>query len=114
MSRVLLKCVDPYRRDALEETARLALNFVTVTHGPGYPNFKACRDLTVHISWTALEQGCHLPDVAQELLEAVQAHGVKVQRVLDPEAEISPEWRDWWGGLPEAEEDEDALVLEMR
>lgn len=114
VTRVLLKCVDPSRRDALEETARLALSFVTVTCGPGFPDFKASRDLAIHLTEVALRKGCHLPDVAQELLEAVQAHGVSILRGSEPGGEITPEWKDWWKTLPEAPEEEYSLVLEIR
>ena len=114
MSRVLLQCLDPERRDALEETARLALHFVTVTSGPGFPNFRASRDLAVRLSAVALIHGCHLPDMAQELLEAVEAHGIKIARVSRPSDEISPEWAQWWEELPEAAEEEFERVLEIR
>ena len=114
MSRVLIRCLDPERRDALEETARLALNFVTVTTGPGYSDFKVSRDVKVHLSEFALRHGCHLPDTAQELLEAVQAHGVKIFRVSSTDDEPTSEWAHWWEDLPEATDLESDIVLEIR
>jgi hypothetical protein len=114
VSRVLVCCLEPERRDALEETARLALNFVTVTTGPGYSDFKASRDIKVHLSAVALRRGCHLPDMAQELLEAVQAHGIEILRAAQPEGEITPEWAQWWEELPQVDEEEFELVLEIR
>ncbi|MFA5508262.1 MAG: hypothetical protein WC314_06630 [Vulcanimicrobiota bacterium] len=114
MKRVVLKCLEPNCRDALESTARLALTFVTVTTGPGFSDFRAERDLQVHLSALALKDGCHLPDLAQELLEAVQAYGIVVQRAADEE--VPPEWADWWKELAPIEEaeGEDPLVLEIR
>ena len=112
--RVVVKCLEPVCRDALEDTARLALTFVTVTTGPGYSDFKASRDLEVHLSPAALKEGCHLPDLAQELMEAVQAYGVRVFRIKS-EIEVSSEWADWWSSLPEVEEgDEDKVSVEIR
>ena len=114
MSRFLIACLNPERRDALEETARLALNFITVAAGPGYSELKASRDVKVHLSPVALRQGCHLPDMAQELLEAVQAHGVEILKVSEPTADIAPEWCEWWEELPLVSEDEFKTVLEIR
>ena len=112
--RVVVKCLEPVCRDALEDTARLALTFVTVTTSPGYSDFKASRDLEVHLSPAALKDGCHLPDLAQELMEAVQAYGVRVCRVKSG-ADISSEWADWWSRLPQVEEnDEEILSVEIR
>jgi hypothetical protein len=106
--------VDPVCRDALEDTARLALTFVTVTTSPGYSDFKSSRDLEVHLSSEALKNGCHLPDLAQELLEAVQAYGVRVLRT-ESEVEVSSEWAEWWSRLPEVgEKEEDEFSLEIR
>ena len=112
--KVVVKCLEPVSRDALEDTARLALTFVTVTTGPGYSDFKASRDLEVHLSSKALKDGCHLPDLAQELMEAVQAYGIRIYRIVAG-TEVSSEWADWWSRLPEAaEKDGDGLSLEIR
>ncbi|MCA9781446.1 MAG: hypothetical protein KC800_32235 [Candidatus Eremiobacteraeota bacterium] len=112
--RVAIKCLTPVCRDALEDAARLALTFVTVTTTPGYSDFKASRDLELHLSARALKDGCHLPDLAQELMEAVQAYGIPVFRT-EAEGEVSPEWSDWWNRLPEVEgSDEFELSLEIR
>jgi hypothetical protein len=110
----LVCCLDPQRRDALEETARLALNFVTVTKGPGYSDFEVGRDIKVHLSELALKNGCYLPDSAQELLEGAQAHGVEILRVSDSDVEMSPEWESWWKSLAQATDDEFQIVLEIR
>lgn len=114
MKRVLLRCLEPDCRDALEETARLALTYITVTTTPGYSEFQAGRDLQVHLSAQALSDGCHLPEMAHDLLEALQAHGVVVARVADFEAELSEEWQDWWSELNEAAEFPADLVLDIK
>lgn len=112
--KVVVKCLKPVSRDALEDTARLALTFVTVTTGPGYSNFRASQNLEVHLSSAALKNGCHLPDLSQELMEAVQAYGIRILRIKG-ETEVSSEWAEWWNELPEVEEnEEDELSLEIR
>ena len=100
MSRtVAVRCVAPERRDALEEVARLALTFVTLSLGPEAPDFHCVGGLEVHISPSALIEGCHLPDTAQELLEAVQAFGVKIKKTCADTKVAAPEWQDWWSKL---------------
>ena len=114
MRRVLISCLEPQRRDALEETARLALTFVTVTTAPGYPDFKPSSNLEVHLSALALKLGCHLPDIAQDLLEAVQAFGIPIKRLSVNDESVSEEWLDWWRELPKVERETFDLELEIR
>lgn len=112
--RILISCLEPQRRDALEETARLALTFITVSTSPGYTKFKPTNSLEIHLSALALKTGCHLPDIAQDLLEAVQAFGVKVKRLSVFEESVSEEWREWWKSLPKVERETFDLELEIR
>ena len=100
-SSVHIRCLDPLRRDALEESARLALSFVSVASRPGFHlNWKEGA-LRLTVSTTALLDGCYLPETAQQLLEAVQAFGVQVVRVEREGDEPAPEeWTNWWSALP--------------
>lgn len=114
MTEVLVRCVDPQRRDALVESARLVLSFVSVGSGPDFNHFDCRTGLRLVLSPLALSQGCHLAESAQELLEAVQAFGVDVQRVETPAAEISEDWLEWWNALPLASEKASDIELEIR
>jgi len=99
MKSVVVRCVSPQRRDALEEAARLALSFITLSTGPDFRDFNSRRDLEVHLSAEALLEGCHLPDTAQELLEAVQAYGVALRKVSTTGTDVGEEWEAWWESL---------------
>jgi hypothetical protein len=114
MKSVLVRCVAPERRDALEETARLALSFITLASGPDFPEFQSRRDLEVHLSVESLVEGCHLPDTAQELLEAVQAFGVSIKKVVSASVDVGEEWQAWWKTLDFATDRTFDLELEIR
>lgn len=107
-----VRCTDPYRRDALEEAARLTLSFVAVGSRPDF-NF-AWRNggLRLVLSTHALEDGCYLPEAAQQLLEAVQAFGVPVVRLARGGDKPCPEeWLPWWSKLPQESEGDFNLIL---
>ncbi|HIB67666.1 MAG TPA: hypothetical protein EYO33_21840 [Phycisphaerales bacterium] len=113
MTEVVVRCIDPVRRDALAETARLALAFISVGSGPDFQHFDSRKGLRVELSARALENGCHLAESAQELLEAVQAFGVPIYR-LESESDVSEAWADWWQTLPLKEARETDIDLEIR
>lgn len=102
---VAVRCVAPLRRDALEEVARLVLSFVTVSTRPDSPEFKFHTDLELHLSATALVDGCHLPDTAQDLLDAVEAFGVSIRKVDSRSRAAGVEWQEWWDGLEPVDPD---------
>lgn len=109
-----IRCVDPMRRDALEESARLALSFVAVASKPGFSLDWRTGDLRLILSAAALHDGCYLPETAQQLLEAVQAFGVKVVRLERDSDEAAPEeWTAWWSALPAWTERAFDLILEI-
>ena len=113
-SSVHIRCLDPQRRDALEESARLALSLVAVASRPGF-SMKWREDaLRLTLSTAALHDGCYLPETAQPLLEAVQAFGVKIVKI-DREGDEPPpeEWTQWWAALPLAEEWSFEIVLDI-
>lgn len=102
MNRLIeIRCTAPQRRDALEESARLALAFLSVSARPGGRKLWQDQQLRMVLSVEALDQGCYLPEAAQELLEAVQAYGVAIAR-LPSESPPPDEWSDWWYDLEEA------------
>lgn len=113
-SSVDIRCVAPLRRDALEEAARLALSFVAVASKPGFSLDWRAQALRLTLSEAALRDGCYLPDSAQQLLEAVQAFGVVIEREPASASEpVAPEWTDWWSALPLSTEKSFDLVLEL-
>lgn len=114
MRTVVVRCVAPERRDALEETARLALSFISVGMGPEFPDFDCKSSLEVHLSSTALVEGCHLPDTAQDLLEAVQAFGVPVRKLKSKNDSTTDEWKNWWSTLEVAVDRDFDIELEVR
>lgn len=99
MRRVKISCHSPKRRDALEEAARLALAYVSVGTGPDFPDFVVNQALELHLSASALTEGCHLPETAMELLEAVQAFGIPVKKITDDSAVPTEEWSEFWSEL---------------
>lgn len=100
MSRsVVIRCLAPQRRDALEEVARLVLSFVTISSGPDSLGLCAQTDLELHLSSAALTDGCHLPDTAQDLLDAVEAFGVAIRKADSNSLVGGEEWQEWWDGL---------------
>lgn len=109
--RIEIRCTDPQRRDALEESARLTLAFLSVSARPGGRKLWRDQQLRLVLSVEALHQGCYLPEAAQDLLEAIQAYGVSVTR-LPSETEPPTEWVEWWQELPETEPSDEA-VLEL-
>ena len=113
MTEVVVRCTDPVRRDALAETARLALAFISLGSGPDFQHFDSRNGLRVELSAKALENGCHLAESAQELLEAVQAFGVPIYR-MGAELKPSEVWAEWWQKLPPAESRESDIELEIR
>lgn len=114
MDQIVISCLDPHRRDALEEAARLALSFMTVSTKPERLDFQPREQLQVHLSALALRNGCHLPDAAQELLEAVQAYGIPVKRLSVKNEAVGEEWLDWWKALPVVDRETFDLELEIR
>lgn len=111
---VAVRCVAPERRDALEEVARLALSFITISMGPEAPDFDCRGGLEIQLSSNALIEGCHLPDTAQELLEAVQAFGVKIKKTCPNTRMAAAEWQEWWDGLETVDPDREfELELEI-
>ncbi len=96
---VAVRCVAPLRRDALEEVARLVLSFITVSTRPDSPGFRFSEDLELHLSAAALVDGCHLPDTAQDLLDAVEAFGIPIRKVDNRSRVAGQEWQEWWDGL---------------
>lgn len=112
MTNVLVKCVKPVRRDALAESARLVLSFISVGSGPDFNHFDSRNGLCLELSAEALSRGCHLAESAQELLEAIQAFGVSVVRVKS-ESPVSEDWKQWWEALPEKEERDYDIELEI-
>lgn len=111
---VAVRCVAPQRRDALEEVARLALAFITLSMMPESKDFSCRTDLELHLSASALVDGCHLPDTAQDLLEAVEAFGVSIRRVDSRARVAAEEWQQWWEGLPQVDPDREFdLELEI-
>lgn len=113
-SSVNIRCVNPLRRDALEESARLALSFVSVASRPGFQLKWKEGELRLTLSTAALHDGCYLPETAQQLLEAVQAFGVHVVRLERDGDEPAPEeWTRWWSALPVETERPYDLKLEI-
>lgn len=112
---VEVRCFDPLRRDALEESARLALSFVAVASRPGYTLKWREGGLQVTLTTAALQDGCYLAETAQQLLEAAQSFGVKVVRLERTGDEPAPEeWAGWWSALPaQVEQTPFDLVLEI-
>jgi hypothetical protein len=111
---VEIRCLDPQRRDALEESARLALSFVAVGSRPGFRLNWRQGDLRLALSRTALQDGCYLPETAQQLLEAVQAFGVRVVRCeREGDGAVPEEWTQWWSALPAPDERSFDMVLEI-
>lgn len=111
---VEIRCLDPQRRDALEESARLALSFVAVASKPGYTLNWRDQGLRLALSTSALHDGCYLPETAQQLLEAVQAFGVAVVRWEREGDDPAPEeWLEWWGRLAPREEKSYQMILEI-
>lgn len=109
--RVMIRCTEPKRKDALEETARLALAYVTLGSGPKKKQFDFRNNLVVQLSASALRDGCHLSETAQVLLEALGHYGVRVERVGDDE--VAENWNDWWTGLNEPSDEKFDLTLEI-
>ena len=111
---VEIRCLDPQRRDALEESARLALAFVSVCSRPDR-RLEWRRDkLRLTLTASALSDGCYLPESAQQLFEAVLAFGVPVVRRSEAGDEAPPaEWVDWWEVLPEADDRTYEMTLEI-
>ena len=113
-SSVNIRCLDPLRRDALEESARLALSFVSVASRPGFRLDWKEGALRLTLSTAALLDGCYLPETAQQLLEAVQAFGVQVVRIERDGDEPAPEeWTSWWSALPVGAEKTFDLSLDI-
>jgi hypothetical protein len=111
---VEIRCADPQRRDALEESARLALSFVAVGSKPGFALNWRDEGLRVSLTTSALHDGCYLPETAQQLLEAVQAFGISVVRWEREGDDPAPEeWAEWWGRLAERVEKPYEMVLEI-
>lgn len=112
---ILIRCTAPRRRDALEETARLALNFVDLAFGPEFPELKASEHIQIHLTALALVKGCHLPETAQDLLEAVQVFGVPIKRIVEPEEEtLEEEWSEWWRNLETTGPTEFDMVIDIK
>ena len=112
---VEVRCLDPLRRDALEESARLALSFVAVASRPGYSLKWREGGLQVTLTTAALQDGCYLPEAAQQLLDAAQSFGVIVVGLVRTDDEPAPdEWAGWWSALPvQVEQAPFDLVLEI-
>ena len=115
MSRTVeIRCSDPLRRDALEESARLALAFVSASSKPGRSLEWRKTGLQVSLTSTALHDGCYLPESAQQLFEALLAFGVPIVR-RERAVDLAPpaEWADWWNALPKADDTAFEMVLEI-
>ena len=111
---VEVRCLEPLRRDALEEAARLVLSFVAVSSRPGRVPLWRDQSLRLTLSPAALHDGCYLADAAQQVLDAVQAFGIQVVRADSHSDEAPPEeWSQWWASLETAAEREFDLVLEI-
>lgn len=109
-----VRCLTPQRRDALEESARLVLAFISVCSRPDrHSDWQ--KNLRLTLSALALHDGCYLPESAQSLLEAVAAFGVQVcrQKKAGDDSEPPEEWSQWWGELPFVDEHEFDLILEI-
>lgn len=113
ITSVEVRCLNPLRRDALEEAARLVLSFVSVSSRPGYRLDWRGGALRLRLSPQALRDGCYLPESAQQLLEAAQSFGVHVVRDTD-QGDIPEEWESWWAQLPLANDSAFELSLEIR
>lgn len=108
-----VRCLAPQRRDALEESARLVLAFVSVCSRPDRRSDWQ-KKLRLTLSAGALHDGCYLAESAQSLLEAVTAFGVQVCRQkAGDELDPPEEWSQWWGELPLVDEHKFDLVLEI-
>lgn len=111
---VEIRCTEPRRRDALEESARLALSFVSVASKPGFTLNWREGALRLTLASPALHDGCYLPETAQQLLEAVQSFGVSIVRLeREGDDEAPEEWTEWWSALPLAEQGDFSTVLEI-
>lgn len=108
-----IRCTEPSRRDALEESARLALSFVSVASRPGFSLDWRRQALRLTLGVQALHDGCYLPDAAQQLLEAVQSFGVTIEREREETEPVPQEWTEWWSALPLESEKSFDLVLEI-
>ncbi len=109
-----IRCLDPQRRDALEESARLTLAFVSACSRPGRRGDWRNERLRLTLSSTALQDGCYLPESAQRLLEAVSAFGVEICRQeREGDDAPTPEWAEWWSGLASTDDKGFDLVLEI-
>lgn len=114
-SSIDVSCLAPLRRDALEESARLVLSLVSVSSKPGFEFGWREGGLRLILTTNALEDGCYLPETAQQLLEAVQAFGIAVVRLEREGDKACPEeWKPWWDTLPAAQNKDDVqLRLEI-
>lgn len=111
---VEIRCTEPRRRDALEESARLALSFVAAASKPGVSLNWREGALRLTLATAALHDGCYLPETAQQLLEAVQSFGIAIVRLERDDDEAAPEeWTDWWSALPLGDEGSFETVLEI-
>ena len=123
---VNIRCLAPKRRDALEESGRLALSFISKFCTPEFFEPNIPDRLSVTLATPALKDGCYLADSAQVMLEAVQAYGVKIGRklpqslsgqgdvaTLNLKEDLPDEWRAWWLKLPIVGDTEADLVIEI-
>lgn len=111
---VEIRCLDPQRRDALEESARLALAFVSVCSRPNRRLQWREDKLRLTLTAAALSDGCYLPESAQRLMDAVSAYGIEVRRqVRAGEGAPPPEWAELWESWELADEKAFELVLEI-
>ena len=94
--------------------ARLALAFVTLGSGPDFPRFRAGEAVELHLTAEALLWGCHLPETAQDLLEAVQAHGVSVVKIATSSDSLGEEWQPFWQDLDELVSSNFDIILEIQ
>lgn len=113
-SSIEIRCTQPRRRDALEESARLALSFVSVASKPGFALDWRKGALRLTLATPALHDGCYLPETAQQLLEAAQSFGISIVRLDRDGDEPAPEeWTAWWSALPPAQDGDFSTVLEI-
>lgn len=114
MTRIIeIRCIDPQRRDALEEAARLTLAFLSVSSQPGGQRMWKDQSLRLTLSVKALQNGCYLAKAAKSLLEALQRFGVPICK-QESSSKPPSEWSAWWQGLETASPDgEPDLVLDI-
>ncbi len=111
---VEIRCLDPQRRDALEESARLALAFVSVCSRPDRRLEWRQDKLRLTLTASALSDGCYLPESAQRLMDAATAYGIEIRRKeRDGDGDPPAEWASLWETWAPSDDKTFELVLEI-